>query len=59
MNKREQEAVEEMSEFLKEAFCVIGNVEFDSFSTVKGLISTTFRVFDSRRGEFYITLTDA
>lgn len=46
-----------MLSFLKEAFCVDGEVVKHKEFTIDKMPSVMFKLTDSKRGEFYVTLS--
>jgi hypothetical protein len=53
----ENKELNNMLSFLKEAFCIDGNVTKHKELTIDEMVSIMFKLTDSKRGEFYITLS--
>lgn len=53
----ENKELNTMIAFLKEAFCIDGNAEKHKELIIEGMASVMFKLTDSKRGEFYVTLS--
>jgi len=49
--------VEVMQVFFKQAFCIEGICEFHKVLEIEGKLSTMFKLTDSKRGEFFVTIS--
>ena len=61
-NKEEPEVMnvpkeDHMASFLKEAFCIDGDSIIYKELTIDGMPSLMFKLTDSKRGIFYVTIT--
>lgn len=48
---------DETERFLKEAFCINGECKLEKVGTIEGRKSMMFRLSDSKRGTFYVTIS--
>ena len=53
----ENKELNNMLSFLKEAFCIDGKIVKHKEFTIDKMPSVMFKLTDSKRGEFYITLS--
>jgi hypothetical protein len=61
ITKEEEEYIEDMRIFLKDAFCISGECKFIEYvkisSDLKDMVGMLFELEDLKRGVFYITLS--
>jgi len=53
----DSDKLEELEKFLKEAFCIDGACTFHKHTKVDDMGSLMFKLTDTRRGTFYVTIT--